>query len=553
MNLMYIEGTSHRQPIDPCRVSVSVRNSPIPHMRLSTSSHNGCRRLFYLVTVSDMNGPNFHRAPRSRSRPPSSSIIMIKRKRALEACDSCRKQKTRCLSGPADDENRSCLRCRSLQLKILEKAIHTISASSQLNKNTWNSDDIIVNGLLCMDEIELLLDIFIERYGRRWLSIEMTSTEYFEQLYPKSPLMLATACLTALRHSQALKARVYVQLLDLVDRLVAQELLTSAPSLHFFEAVSILTLYSPLRFAQRHDLWLLSGFALQHRVLSSTRGWFNGFVGSSATLTYLDIVPARTWNQMCHGHLTLCIGYRRHAMLDENNFDQCRTILSNCKANEFDGNILGMLALYSMLYRFLRSDFDLDYAIFQLEEWKKEWSHLWKQPEPEYSQIAYYYAYNVVYEACIQIALQSKDSSTVPHYASMVENYAVKTIGAVMGLSAYDMSRCSDHVLFHGAFACASLLRLVHAANCKAPGSSAIDGESLNAIVTKCWKWLVLISVDEWHLANKFANYVKQYQDTVNNGTQSSRWFKGPSNPVSESTALALKPYILSVATVERS
>lgn len=51
-----------------------------------------------------------------RTRQSSSSLLTFKRKRALEACDSCRKQKTRCLAGSVEDENRACLRCRSLNM-----------------------------------------------------------------------------------------------------------------------------------------------------------------------------------------------------------------------------------------------------------------------------------------------------------------------------------------------------------------------------------------------------------------------------------------------------
>ncbi|WBW72938.1 DNA-binding transcription factor, zf-fungal binuclear cluster type [Schizosaccharomyces osmophilus] len=538
-----------------------------------------------------------------------SSILMLKRKRALEACDSCRKQKTRCLAGPPDDEDRTCLRCRSLQLecslakfnqtlrkpdgdalessaavilnvnlekrlKVLEKAVSSLSTSALHARPTYPSEDIYLNGILSLDEIELLLDIFIERYGKRWLSLDCTGAEYLEFLYRKSHLLLVTACVIALRHNPSLKARVYSQLLDIVDLLVSQELLTASPSLQFFEAVSILSLYQPLRYVQKQDLWLLSGFALRHRILSSTQGWFNGFVGSRSTLTYLDIVPARTWNHLCHAHLLMCIGYRRHAMLEEPTFDECRNILTNCQASEFDGNILGMLSVYSMLYRLLRSSFDLDYAIFQLEEWRKEWCHLWEQPEPVYSQVAYFYAYNVVYEVGIQMTSDTKHLANIAEYVGMLETYALKTVNAIFELSAYDMSRCSDHVLFHAAFACASMLRLMYAAKTKDIGSLAVQTELLNEVVTKTWKWLLLISVDQYHFATKFATYLKEYQSTVNEAdpdtflssaksgssivpsssdptSTPSTWYRGPPRAVSDATLQGIKPYNLGVATVE--
>lgn len=436
----------------------------------------------------------------------------------------------------------------------MEKAISSITNSPIAGQISLKSEkDVFLQGLLSMDEIELLLEIFIERYGKRWLSVDYSASQYMELLYTKSHLMLATACLIALRHNPSLKARIYTDVLNIVDRLISEELLTTSPSLQFFEAVSMLTLYRPLRLSQKQDLWLLSGFALQHRTLSSTKGWFNGFAGSSATLTYLDIVPARTWNHLCHGHLVMCMGYRRHAMLDENTFDDCRNILTNTKANEFDGNILGMLSVYSMLYRMLRSPtLDLDYAIFQLEEWRKEWCHLWEQPEPQYSRIAYFYSYNVVYEASIQTATDGNDFANIPRYVSMVQSYALKTIDAIFELSAYDMSRCSDHVLFHAGFASASLLRLIYAAKTKEVDTSIVQPKVLNDLVTKIWKWLLVISVDQYHLATKFANYLKEYQKTVNEGTAESTWFKGPLRPVSSTTLQALKPYNLGVATVER-
>ena len=86
---------------------------------------------------------------------------------------------------------------------------------------------------------------FREHYGR-WVRFDETSSTHdLLTSAAKSPLLLCSACLIAVRHTtDELASRLAPALLDEAQTLVSRALLTVADSMDFFQSVLILSLWS---------------------------------------------------------------------------------------------------------------------------------------------------------------------------------------------------------------------------------------------------------------------------------------------------------------------
>jgi hypothetical protein len=147
----------------------------------------------------------------------------------------------------------------------------------------------------------LTLKRFHIHYGR-WVRFpDGISTEALLQRIRKSPLLICSVFLIAIRHTtQNLAERLAPHLFHEAKRLVTESLLIAPQPLEFFQAVLILSLWSttigqaPLSI----DSWLLTGYALQQAVVSPD---FANVFFPSTDIPQLD--NWCLWNHLCLAHL----------------------------------------------------------------------------------------------------------------------------------------------------------------------------------------------------------------------------------------------------------
>lgn len=182
------------------------------------------------------------------------------------------------------------------------------------------TSDIISRGLLTMQDalymlslcvsravaVELLTNVrFQEHYGR-WVAFdEAMRTERLLAQVRKSPLLLCSCCLIAIRHTREdLAVRLAPSLFREAKDLLSTSLLTVPQSIEFFQAVIVLSLWSttigqvPLSI----DSWLLTGYALQHCLATTMFDpVLNSAPESSPHERHLN--RYRIWNHLCLAHL----------------------------------------------------------------------------------------------------------------------------------------------------------------------------------------------------------------------------------------------------------
>lgn len=165
--------------------------------------------------------------------------------------------------------------------------------------------DIITAGLVSLNEAYELVSLFHIHYGR-WVRFKETiSTEVLLPQVRKSPLLLCSICLIAVRHTtEMLVSRLAPNLFEETKRLVTSSLLVIPQTPEFFQATLILSLWSttigqvPLSI----DSWLLTGYALQQGLASPH---FSEVLrsGQRTPSSRQQLDSWCLWNHVCVAHL----------------------------------------------------------------------------------------------------------------------------------------------------------------------------------------------------------------------------------------------------------
>lgn len=146
---------------------------------------------------------------------------------------------------------------------------------------------------------------FQEHYGR-WVAFNAISSQasLLEEVR-RSPLLLCSCCLIAIRHTARELAPILTsQLFQEAKSLLASALLQVPQSIEFFQAILILSMWSttigqsPLSI----DSWLISGIALQHCVATDTFAQITN-TAQAASLSKYELDRWCIWNHICLVHL----------------------------------------------------------------------------------------------------------------------------------------------------------------------------------------------------------------------------------------------------------
>ncbi|GAV53856.1 hypothetical protein ZYGR_0AK03580 [Zygosaccharomyces rouxii] len=281
-------------------------------------------------------------------------------------------------------------------------------------------DDLVTINLITLPEALLLVDSFRQHYGA-WCSFpaDQPIDELVESIRSKNgSLLLTTTCVLALRYTDRyhdLKTRVYKNLLYKLKSDLQLSLKFMPQTTEFLQAIVILSLYSSSFSSDimSLDAWYLSGIGLQQYITKNIQESLQTALGQR---NYFEDEPSeigaftslRIWNHLCLVHLTHCVFSGRMCVVDEIRLDLCRRVLQMPKATNFDGRMVGEIALELILYNFMQqcqsagsttpgeSTNTLEDVKEDLKDWLEEWNYLFTQPITQFLKFAYHYGYSMI-------------------------------------------------------------------------------------------------------------------------------------------------------------
>ncbi|QLG70797.1 hypothetical protein HG535_0A07390 [Zygotorulaspora mrakii] len=325
-------------------------------------------------------------------------------------------------------------------------------------------DDIISLNLITVQEAICLVSDFRDRYGA-WCSLPpaIDTEQLLDSLRKKgSSLLIVTMCVLALRYTPTqydLKTRVYKNLLFKLKADLEYSLKYLPQSTEFLQAIVILSLYASSFSSDilSMDAWYISGIGLQQYLTAnvhdallagsqmvsnkssnpqnsnnniSQQPFFFGLKYDNYTNQHSrddearddeasllsgesdenkSFMSFRLWNHLCMVHITHSIYSGRMCVIDEVRFDLSRRILELPNATNFDGRMVGEIALHLILYIFMQkcnqgtnsSSSDsmdaLESVQEDLNDWLEEWSYLFTQPITQFLEFAYHYGYTMIW------------------------------------------------------------------------------------------------------------------------------------------------------------
>lgn len=353
---------------------------------------------------------------------------------------------------------------------------------------------------------------FHVHYGR-WVRFpEQISTEKLLSQVRKSPLLLCSVLLIAVRHTtQELADELAPRLFHEAKGLVSRALLVVPQSVEHFQAILILSLWSTTIGQQplSIDGWLLTGYALQQGFASICFADLAKLpLGQAVTQNQIDAFCL--WNHLCVAHLQYCVGTRRQTMLNQDHVDRCSHLLETGSLQNYEARMVAEVKLYWFIYTKCcppNNQVDLQDAKVALQNWKKEWAGLFEEPRSQFLQMGFHFAHLLAYYQSARSPQTIMDASIILEMidlSSIIINLAIDTTD--------DRTRhLTDHIYHLVTFSALTLCRLVHTYEGQLRISN-VDVEGLDRLVTKLIEWLRSIGLP-CHAAHLLSDIVSsQFQ-----------------------------------------
>ncbi|KAJ9269984.1 hypothetical protein DTO212C5_3954 [Paecilomyces variotii] len=382
-----------------------------------------------------------------------------------------------------------------------------VASPEQSDSQLDSLSDVISTGLVTLSTAHSLLKLFQVHYGR-WVRFpDSLTTEVLLSQVRKSPLLLCSILLIAVRHTtQALADELAPHLFREAKSLISKALLEVPQSIEYFQAALILSLWSTTigQLPLSIDSWLLSGYAIQQGLASSC------FIEISKTSPISDIKNANVdawclWNHLCVVHLQYCVGTRRPAMLNQQHVDHCQYIFENGNLTNYEARMVAEVKLYWVIYKKCCPQshlVDLPEAELALKNWRKEWASLFDEPRSQFLQMGFHFAHLLAYYQSARYNRSSMDASVILgmiDHASTIINLAIDTTD--------DRTRhLTDHIYHVVTFSALTLCRLVHEYDAQLLVEN-VDIDSLDRLVLKLIIWLRSIGLP-CHAAHLLGNIV---------------------------------------------
>ncbi|KAH6647169.1 hypothetical protein BKA67DRAFT_581868 [Truncatella angustata] len=348
--------------------------------------------------------------------------------------------------------------------------------------------DVISAGLVPLSFAHSLLTLFHLHYGR-WVRFPEDAT--IEILLPrvrKSPLLLCSIFLIAVRHTNQDSARIMApKLFQEAKRLMTSSLLEVPQAIEFFQAALILSLWSttvgqvPLSI----DSWLLTGYAIQQALASPC---------FSETLRANPLSPTDVshidswcvWNHICVAHLQYCVGTRRQTVLNQAHIDRCVKLIDSSEVTNYEARMVAEVKLYWIIYNKCgRPRIDLAETKLALQNWQRDCMDLFDEPRSQFLQMGFHFAHLLAH--CQWL----KSPKSVMHKAVLKEviHHCQSIIKLAIDTTDERTRHLTDHIYHIITFSALTLCRIVHTYESKLKAAE-YDITEIDNLVLQLVNWL---------------------------------------------------------------
>ncbi|KFA63303.1 hypothetical protein S40285_07636 [Stachybotrys chlorohalonatus IBT 40285] len=319
--------------------------------------------------------------------------------------------------------------------------------------------DVIASGLVSLSTAHTLLHLFHFHYGRWVRFSEDASPEALLLNLRRSPMLLCSIFLIAVRHTtQELADRLAPNLFQESKRLVTASLLEVPQSIEFFQTCLILSLWSttigqvPLSI----DSWLLTGYAIQQALASPH---FVEVLRSASYLSTNHLDLWFLWNHLCVAHLQYCVGTRRHALLNQTQIDRCVSFIKSNEVTNYETRMGAEISLYWIIYTKCNgSHINLSETKHAFENWQHEWSSLFYEPRSQFLQMGFHFAYLMAYRQSLKSPKSVMHSSVLKEMIQHCRNI----INLAIDTADERTRHLTDHIYHIITFSALTLCRIVH-------------------------------------------------------------------------------------------
>ncbi|EED14682.1 C6 finger domain protein, putative [Talaromyces stipitatus ATCC 10500] len=339
-----------------------------------------------------------------------------------------------------------------------------------------------------------LLELFHTHYGR-WVKFpEDISISALLSHINKSPLLLCSIFLIAVRHTtQDLADRLAPKLFQEAMRLVTSSLLIVPQPIEFFQAVLILSLWSTTigQVPLSVDSWLLTGYALQQALASPD------FVeifraGSNTPVTRPQLDVWCLWNHLCFAHLQYSVGTRRQALLNQEQINHCVRLIGADNVTNYEARMVAESSLYWIIYgKCSGSEVTLTEAKAALQTWQQEWMTLFDQPRSQFLQMGFHFAHLLAYGQFIRSPSrrQTGPSAVIETIVMEMIHHSTTIINLAIETTDERTRHLTDHIYHIVTFSALTLCRLVHIYEAKLQAANH-NVDALDDLVVKLIDWL---------------------------------------------------------------
>ncbi|KAJ5600594.1 hypothetical protein N7450_001661 [Penicillium hetheringtonii] len=411
-----------------------------------------------------------------------------------------------------------------------------VSSPNQLDIHSNMLGDVISAGLVTLPTAYSLLRLFRFHYGRWVRFSEDVATEVLLSQVRKSPLLLCSVFLIAVRHTtQGLADELAPSLFREAKNLISKALLVTPQPIEYFQATLILSLWSTTIGQQplSIDSWLLTGYALQQ-----------GFKRHKPTHGVSGIIYVLPIYSKAHGvpyipFLTsflilinrYCVGTRRQTMLSQEHVDKCQIPLGNGSFKNYEARMVAEVKLYWVIYTKCcpqDQQVDLSDAKLSLQDWKEDWKNLFgvlyhriilnlcpitsinmilDEPRSQFLQMGFHFAHLLAYYQSARSPQALLDGSIILEMievSSNIINLAIDTTD--------DRTRhLTDHIYHTVTFSALTLCRLTHTYD-EQLRVSDVNVDELDRLIMKLITWLRTIGLP-CHAAHLLSDVVSsQFQ-----------------------------------------
>lgn len=244
----------------------------------------------------------------------------------------------------------------------------------------WDaSEDPVAKGLIPEETTRLLLSGF-SQLSRRWLFMRGSP----DSIRQTSPLLFTTCLLAGLHINPEMHdSETHCKLYHHFTSLVGGAILCTPLTVETIQSIFMSSMWNlvPEKDTGYIDSWLSSGIAAMHGMLSIN---FEQLLRppSDGSVDPKVCEAMRTWNLICLCHLQFSIGTGRPPVISPQYLNQCENVLSLPGYDPRDQLVAEGVALYSRVYRYLKSDLvqtdNLDWS--EIEEWKRGCDEFYSKP-----------------------------------------------------------------------------------------------------------------------------------------------------------------------------